>query len=156
MAWDPNLLNRLNDHRAQYLIVGGVIAHGAMRTTEDLDVLAPLEHDNAVRIIQALHGTRPKWRMRPDLPVVTPDNPLLRGLKNMYIRCDLGQLDVLGELTGVGRYEDLAPKALTMKVRGIACPVLDLDSLIAAKSAAGREKDKPTLLELRRLRDFGS
>jgi hypothetical protein len=104
MAWDPNLLNRLNDHRVQYLIVGGVaaIAHGAMRTTEDLDVLAPLEHENAVRIIQALDGTRPKWRMRPDLPVVTPDNPQLRGLKNMYIRCDLGQLDVLGDLTGVG------------------------------------------------------
>ena len=155
MAWDPNLLNRLNDQGVDYLVVGGVaaLAHGSTRFTEDLDILAPLDHGNAVRIIQALHGTRPRWRMRPDLPVVTPDNPQLRGLKNMYLRCDLGQLDVLGELSGVGTFVELAPRALRAEVEGIACPVLDLDSLIAAKTFAGREKDKPALHELRRIRD---
>ena len=78
---------------------------------------------------------------------------MLRGLYNMYLRCDLGQLDVLGDLPGVGTYEQLAPRAVRARVRGIACPVLDLDSLIAAKTYAGRKKDKPALDELRRIRE---
>jgi hypothetical protein len=48
--------------------------------------------------------------MRPDLPVVTEDSPNLHGLKNAYLRTDLGLIDLIGELPGVCRTEDLATR----------------------------------------------
>lgn len=92
MAWRVDLLRRLNDGGVEYVIVGGVAAvvHGSARVTEGLDVFAPLDHANVLAIIKSLAGTDPRWRHRPDLPVITPQNPQLRGLKNMYLVCDVG------------------------------------------------------------------
>ncbi len=157
MAWKLELLKRLSDEGVPFIVIGGVaaIAHGSARFTEDLDLCAPLDPEHAQRIIKALSEAKPKWRMRPDLPVVTPDNPnLLAGLKNMYLRTDWGQLDVLGELPGIGSYEQIRDRAVQMEVFDIRCKILDLDTLIAAKRFAGREKDKPTVRELEVIRDL--
>ena len=109
----------------------------------------PLTHENAVRIVPALVGcTHPRWRMRPDLPVITPDNPNLIGLKNLYLRTDLGQLDVLGEVPEVCTYDQLASRAVEMDFAGIRCRVIDIDTLIAAKRQAGRPHDLRTIAYL--------
>ena len=154
MAWNHELLNRLNEAGVRYVVVGGVaaIAHGSARLTEDLDICAPLDHENVVRIVRALAGAHPLWRMRPDLPEITEDNPMLSGLKNFYVRSDLGPLDVLGELPGVGTYDDAAARSIPLTFRGISCRVVDLDALIAAKSFANRPKDQPALRELEVIR----
>jgi predicted nucleotidyltransferase len=144
------LLRRLIEARVEFVVIGGAaaIAHGSAVTTEDLDVCAPLSNDNAIRIVQALQDLRPLFRMRPDLGVVSADNRHLRLLKNLYLRTDAGQLDVLGELPDVCSYDELLERSVTMNVEGLVCRILDIDTLIAAKRAAGRDKDLITIKHL--------
>ena len=154
MAWSVDLLRRLNEGGVEYVIVGGVAAvvHGSARVTEDLAVFAPLDHANVLAIIKSLANTSPRWRHRPDLPVITPENQQLRGLKNMYLVCDLGQLDVLGEMPEAGTYAEVAGRAIEVRFRDVPCRVVDLDTLITVKRAVGREKDRHALPELELIR----
>lgn len=144
------ILKRLYENNVEHFVIGGVAAvmHGSPRVTLDVDICAPLSHENAVRIITALNDAHPHWRPRPDLPVITIDNPNLHGLKNMYLRTDLGLLDVLGEVPGIGRYDELKDRTVEMAFQHVQCRVLDLETLIAAKQFAGRDKDKPAVHEL--------
>lgn len=79
------------------MIIGGVaaLAHGASRQTLDLDIAAPMALENLQKLVGAIHDLNPKFRMRPDLPIVTPDNHNLKGIKNLYLRTEMGPLDVL-------------------------------------------------------------
>ncbi len=139
-----DILQRLHDHEVPFVIIGGVAATllGSSMATYDIDVCAPLDHAVAMRIVEAMKGTNPRFAMRPDLPLVTPDNHNLRLVKNLYRRTDLGRLDVLGFVDGVGDYEAAARQSVPFKLDGnLICRVLELDALIAAKTAAGRRKD---------------
>jgi len=156
MGWSIEMLRRLTDGGVDYVLIGGVAAnaHGSAIHTDDLDVFAPLSHENVLAIVRAFSGTHLRWRHRPDLPVITPDDPLLSGLKNMYLQCDLGQLDVLGELPEVGSYPEVAAASVEIDVRGFRCRVINLDSLIALKRTVGREKDLLVARELELIRSI--
>src|SRR5437588_6418433 len=119
------LIRRLNEHGVDFIVIGGVaaVAHGSALITNDLDICASLDHPNAVKIITALADLHPRFRMRPDLPIVTVDSPNLRGLKNLYLKTDEGQLDILGEVTGIGDFAALAPAAVRMDLGGVICRV---------------------------------
>ena len=77
----------------------------------------------------------------------------MRAGLNFTLITDLGWIDILGEITGGGRYEDLQPHSVLVEAFGVRCRVLDLDILIATKRAAGRPKDFEVLAELELLRD---
>ena len=156
-----NLLRRLKDQQVDFVVIGGIAAnvHGSPRTTFDLDICAPLDHDTCVRIVTAVSDLHPKFRTRPDLPVITPDNPNLRGLKNLYLRTDPIMLDVLGDVSGIGDFTACDLESEWIDFRGLACRVLKLDALIRSKRAAGRTKDLlavPELEALLKLRPTGS
>jgi hypothetical protein len=72
---------------------------------------------------------------------------------NFTLTTDAGPLDCLGEVSGVGSYTEAAASAVTAEVFGVGCKFLDLDSLIAAKRAAGRPKDFEALAELEVIRE---
>jgi hypothetical protein len=138
------ILQRLHDRDVPFVIIGGVAAAllGSSMATYDIDVCAPLDHAISIKIVEALEGTNPRFAMRPDLPVVTPDNHNLRLVKNLYLRTDLGRLDVLGFVDGVGDYEAAVRQSVAFDFGGnLTCQVLELDALIASKRAAGRDKD---------------
>ena len=144
------LLKRLKDHGVEFVLIGGVAAmvQGSPLATYDVDVCAPLSESNVSRILDALRGVRPRFRFRPDKMPVPDDPARLRGIKNLNLLTDLGVIDILGELPGIGSFESLAGKTEDLNVGGFVCRVLDLDTLIAAKRAAGRDKD---LLNVRQL-----
>ncbi len=148
-----NLLRRLTDQGIDFVVVGGVAAnvHGSARATFDLDVCAPLDHATCVKIVNAVSDLHPRFRSRPDLPVVTPDNPNLRGLKNLYLRTDAIVLDVLGDVSGVGDFSACNRESDWIDFQSLRCRVLKLDALIRAKRAAGRSKDLLALPELEAL-----
>jgi hypothetical protein len=62
-------------------------------------------------------------------------------------------LDLLGEITGGGRYEDLLPKSRVLDIFGAPIRCLSLDALIRTKRAAGRPRDFEALAELEPLRN---
>lgn len=154
MAWTLDLLKKLNDHEVRYVLVGGLagIAHGLTRQTQDIDVCAPLDERNVSRILSAYSGIHPRFRMRPDRPPLPGDPAKLRGFKNLNLVTDLGTIDFLGELPGIGDFEVVVRHSIELDLQGMPCRVLDLDTLIAAKEAARRRKDLYDLAELEAIR----
>jgi predicted nucleotidyltransferase len=148
------LLRRLTDHGVQYVVVGGVAAslHRSPLGTMDVDVCARLDDDNLQRILDALRDVRPRLRMRPDRMPLPDDVGRLRGIRNLYLQTEIGTIDVLSEITGVGTFDDLAGKTVEMDLGGFTARVLDLDTLIESKRAAGRAKDVPAVHELEAIR----
>jgi hypothetical protein len=73
---------------------------------------------------------------------------------NFTLETDLGDLDLLGEITGGGRYEDLLPFSLELRVFDLPCRCLNLEKLIAVKRAAGRRKDFEAIAELEVIREI--
>jgi hypothetical protein len=68
---------------------------------------------------------------------------------NFTLQTGVGPIDLLGEVTGGGSYEDLLEHTVEVEVFGIRCRCLDLPSLIRTKQAAGRPKDLEAIAELK-------
>lgn len=70
---------------------------------------------------------------------------------NFTLTTTFGDLDLLGEITGGGRYEALLPDATPIAAFGIEVRCLNLEPLIHVKRAAGRPKDLEAVAELEAL-----
>ncbi len=145
-----DLLKRLNKHGVKYVLVGGMacVVHGSQVVTQDVDICAPLTPENLSGLLAALAGTHPRFRTTRDLQPL-PDKPEeLADYKNLYLLTDLGQLDVLSEISGVGEYSEAEQHTIEVDLGGTLCRVLDLDTLITAKKAMNSPKDRQVLFEL--------
>ncbi len=87
----------------------------------------------------------------PGLPFRFDPASLRNGL-NFSLSGKLGWIDLLGETTGGSRFEDLPRHAQPLRLFGVDCLVLDLDTPIRTKRAAGRTKDFEEIGELEMLR----
>jgi predicted nucleotidyltransferase len=58
-----------------------------------------------------------------------------------------------GEIAGAGGFAEILPHSVLVRVFGMECRVIDLETLIHAKRAAGRPKDFEVLAELELLRE---
>jgi predicted nucleotidyltransferase len=65
----------------------------------------------------------------------------------------LGDIDLLGEITGGGGYDQLVSATETIDLFGAACRCVTLEALIRLKRAAGRPKDIEAIAELEALRE---
>lgn len=139
---DP-LLKRLSDHQVEFVLVGGFAAmsHGSPVVTQDVDVCAPLTLPNLTRIVESLRDLQPMSRFRPDRLPLFDDPARLVGFRNLNLVTEWGVLDILGDLPGVGSFGDLAGRTIATNFGEFVCQVLDLETLIASKTAAGRPKD---------------
>jgi hypothetical protein len=148
------LLRILKEHDIDFVIIGGVAAalRGSPVVTYDLDVCAPLDEPNLLRILEAIRHLNPVWRQRPDIKAIPEKLQSFRGAVLLTLRTDLGAFDVLGDLPGVGSFEDAIKQATTLDVSGLQCRVLNVDGLIASKSAANRAKDKIGVMHLEAIR----
>jgi hypothetical protein len=146
-----DLLKRLVDSKTEFTVIGGMAAvfYGSSIVTQDLDVCASLDEKNLPRILEALRGINPRFRMRPDrLPL--PEEPeRLHGFRNLCLSTDIGILDILGEVSGIGGFSEAIAQSHPAELQpGLQCHLLDLEALIAAKRAAGRPKDLRAVAEL--------
>src|SRR4051794_1598468 len=99
----------------------------------DVDVCVTLEDEDLFRIHAAMQGINPRFRMRPDRMPLWEDPKWLVGMKNINLVTDLGQIDLLGEVTGVGTYEQVVSGSSELDVGGFLARVMDLDTLIISK-----------------------
>ena len=144
------LIEVLVDGNVDFVLVGGVAAtvHGSARLTQDVDVVYSRDPANLSRLSAALKAHSPYPRgAPPNLPFLFDEETLRRGL-NFTLTTDLGDLDLLGEITGGGGYEELAPHLISTQIYGFECKCLDLPVLIHVKRAAGRPKDLEAIAEL--------
>ena len=150
-----DLLRTLAEGGVDFILVGGVAAaaHGSPRSTQDVDVVYSREGGNLERLVEALRPHHPYLRGAPPGLPFRLDVETLRAGLNFTLVTDLGWLDLLGEIAGGGRYEDLLPHSITVEAFGSSCRVLDLETLIRTKKLAGRPKDLEALAELESLRE---
>ena len=73
---------------------------------------------------------------------------------NFILATDLGDIDLLGHLSGLGEFPAVALDAISMPLFGGECRVASLDSLIRSKKAAARSKDLNVLPELEALKEM--
>lgn len=146
-------LTLLNEHRVECVIVGGVAgwAHGFTQATFDVDVCYSREPANLKRLAQALRSVNATLRgALQDIPFILDEETLRRGL-NFTFATEFGDLDLLGEVSGVGTYDDCLKNSARIEMFGHEFSVLSLKKLIDAKRAAGRSKDIIALPELEAL-----
>ncbi|MDA0840894.1 MAG: hypothetical protein O3B01_12715 [Planctomycetota bacterium] len=149
------LVARLVEHEIEFVVVGGVaaIAHGVSVATFDVDVCCRMTETNLLKIQRALSELNPFHRMTPQkLPLgLTAEN--CRGLKNLYIQSDWGQLDCLGEVAGVGGYEEALQHSIELDLGFGSFRVLDIEKLITSKEAMSRPKDIPAIIQLKAIQE---
>ncbi len=146
------LLGRFN---VECVIVGGVAAtlHGSEIPTTDLDVCHARNQPNLERLAKALQSVHARLRNAPEaIPFILDAETLRRGL-NFTFTTDIGSLDLLGEVRGVGYYDDVLPGAVMYELFGYLFAVIEIDKLIVAKRTAGRAKDLIALPELEAIRE---
>jgi len=151
----PGLLRALVDARVEFIIVGGAAAtaHGAARLTQDLDIVYSRSRENLANLVSALRPHDPYLRgAPPGLPFILDTETLEHGL-NFTLTSKLGDIDLLGEITGGGGYVELISESIEIELFGVRCHCLGLRKLIAVKRAAGRPKDFEALAELEAIRD---
>ena len=149
------LLSRLTDNHVEFVIIGGYCAvlHGVSLVTFDLDVCCRFTAENLRRIEVAVEGLHPFHRLAANkLPLELTDD-LISRLKNLYLQTDLGKLDCLGEVLGVGDYEHAVKRSVGHKTTYGEFRMLDIDALIAAKDAVGRERDLAAVKQLRAIKE---
>lgn len=147
-----NLLQTLNDHRVDYIVVGGVgaVLQGASISTLDLDVVYSLGAGNLQRLVSALEELDAVYRAQPERRLLPKFAHLAAGGHNLLIT-RFGPLDVLGRVGNGRMYQDLEPNSTPTDLgSGLVVPILDLKTLIAIKEEVGGEKDLAVLPILRR------
>jgi hypothetical protein len=149
------LLQALIKHEVEFVIVGGYAAtlHGSAQLTLDLDICYERSRENYRRLVKALSPYKPHPRDFPaNLPFVFDDQTIASGT-NFTFRTTLGDIDLLGEMSGVGQYDQAVVGARTIPMHGRFCKIASLEVIIRSKKAAGRPKDLLTLPELEAMRE---
>jgi hypothetical protein len=147
------ILGALVDAGVEIVVVGGLAAqaHGSARLTQDADFIYRRTAENIERLTAALAPLDPYLRGAPaGLPFRFDRDTVMRGL-NFTLTTSLGYVDLLGEIIGGGKYEDVEGQSVKLEVFGRDVLVLSLETLIRVKRAAGRPKDLEAVAELEAL-----
>ncbi len=133
----------LNSNEVRYLLVGGYAVgfHGYVRATADMDVWVDRTPDNVARLIRSLQtfgfdSADAKFFMQ-ERKIARMGVPPLR-------------IEVLTTISGVD-FSDCYARKYEANLDGLAVPVLGLEDLCKNKAAAGRDKDRLDISELRRI-----
>ncbi|HET8775738.1 MAG TPA: hypothetical protein VFP80_18215 [Thermoanaerobaculia bacterium] len=149
------LLTALGQEGVSFVIIGGIAAtiHGSARLTNDLDIVYERSAANMERAARALAPFQPYLRGAPAGLPFRWDAPTIRAGLNFTLRTAEGDIDLLGEVTGVGSFDDVFRQSVEFELFGATYRVINLDALIVAKRAAGRAKDLEVVAELEAIRE---
>jgi predicted nucleotidyltransferase len=143
----------LYDAEVEFVIIGGAAMglQGSAYLTKDIDFCYARTSTNIERLANALEPFHPALRgAPPGLPFRFDAKAIARGM-NFTLSTDLGDLDFLGEVSGLGSFQEVLAESDVKNVGGVDCRVLSLEGLIKSKTAAGRPRDLYVLPELRGL-----
>lgn len=127
------LIGSLNDHGAEYLLIGGyaLFAHGYHRATTDIDLLVPGNRRAGTKIREAL-------MVLPDQAAKDIDPAWFEEGDNIRVG-DAIIVDIMLNACGE-TYETLAQYAETINLDGVQVRTVSLEGLLKTKQTM-REKD---------------
>jgi predicted nucleotidyltransferase len=146
-------LKELHDHGVQFIIIGGMaaVAQGSAYLTADLDLCYSRHRENLQKLANALAPFHARLRDAPASLPFSLDVSTLRSGLNFTLSTDSGDLDLFGEVLGLGSYEEATRFCQEVELFGLPCKVLTLEGLLKTKEATGRPKDQRLLPELKAL-----
>src|SRR5262249_48943774 len=100
------IVRQLHEHQVEFVVIGGLamIAQGSTYLTKDLDLCYNRAAENIAPVAAALAPLPPYLRgVPPGLPFRF-DPPTIQAGLNFTLVTDLGDLDLLGEVSGLGPY----------------------------------------------------
>ena len=145
-----NLLLQLNNTNVKFVIIGGFagVVHGCTFVTQDVDICCEFSVDNLLRLQNALSDISPVHRMTPQKIKLELTEDNCGDYKNLYLDTDLGQLDCIGSVKGIGDFCEVVKVSQKIEVEGQRLNVLTIDALIEAKRALDRPHDKEAIIQL--------
>lgn len=146
-----DLLVLLAKSEIPFVVVGGFagVLHGSTLVTRDLDLCTVLTSENIEKLRNVLKDFHPKHRMTPQRLSFLNVPPAGQSLSNLYLETDLGIVDFITAITGVGDFERVSNTADIVNIKGHKVKVMSLADLIKAKETMGRDKDRLAATELK-------
>jgi len=156
MSDQPNLLRRLTDAGIDFVIVGGYagVVHGCSYVTQDIDICCLFSPANLLALQQALADLHPVHRMTPGRKPLSLTAERAARFTNLYLDTDLGRLDCLSAVAGLGDYGKVKQASEPIEVEGMRLHVLTLDALIRSKQSLNRPRDQQALRQLQALKQL--
>jgi hypothetical protein len=148
-------IQSLFNEDVEFVVLGGVAIgfHGSGYVTQDLDFCYRRNKENLKKIVSALAQFKPRPRGFPEnLPYIF-DETTLQNATNFTFETEVGDIDLLGEVAGVGDYSAVEKMSVPMQIFDCNLKVLSIEGLILAKRAAGRPKDLLVLPELEAMQE---
>ena len=148
------LLRRLLEHDVEFVVIGAFASafHGGTLLTQDVDICCAFTSRNLLKLQEAIADLYPVHRLTPKRLPLELTREGCRGLKNLHLETDLGVLDCLSEVLGVGGYRAVKRQSVLIDTAFGECRVLELDALIKAKRAMNRPRDREALVQLEAIR----
>ncbi len=148
------LLARLIHAGVDFVVIGGfaAMAHGSTLLTRDLDVCCDFSYENLQRLARAMDDITPVHRT-PSRPPLEITGEMAETFNNLYLDTEIGQIDCLSQVKGIGEYEDVERSSRVIEHPAGPCRVLELGALIASKRAMDRPRDHQAVIELEAIRE---
>jgi hypothetical protein len=148
------MLEALSAESVEYVLIGGTAATlgGATHLTFDLDITPACDRTNLDRLAAALRRLDARLVNVPDHVAAhfQFDGATLGAGSIWSFATAKGRLDVVLEPAGTAGYRDLRRSARPTTIRGLTVLVAALEDVIRSKEAAGRDRDRAVLPDLRR------
>jgi hypothetical protein len=142
-----SLLAALHAAKVEFAVVGGiaVIAHGYVRTTNDLDIFIRPTVENAQAAFMALREIGvPLGDLQP--------TDLLDDQENFRFGADEDHVDILGSI-GDMSFDQVWRNRVETEVEGLSVPFISKADLIENKKQVGRLRDLADVEELNLIPD---
>jgi hypothetical protein len=143
-------LKLLSKFDVDFVVIGGVAAgaHGFSKVNFDADICYARTPANLTKVLSALRSVHAKLRGVPNETPFTLDEKALHRDLNFKFETEIGNLDLYGEVPGVGDYVECLSDSDEIEMWGHSFRLLSLKKLIASTRASGRTKDLLVLPEL--------
>ncbi|MBF0105534.1 MAG: hypothetical protein HQM16_09445 [Deltaproteobacteria bacterium] len=148
------LLDLLAKSPLDFVLVGGFAAvlHGSTHTTRDLDICVLFSKDEIDLLYKVLKPIHPVMSKNHDEAPLSQSLNDGSGFKTIRINTDLGILDVVSHIEGVGNYYDVLKSSEEIKIFDDVIRLISLDDLIKCKNTLGRHRDLAIAEELESLK----
>jgi hypothetical protein len=151
-----NLLERLVGAGVDFAVVGGFagVVHGCTYVTQDIDICCDFSPNTLLALQEAIWDLHPVHRMTPNRKKLRLTEKSCGQLRNLYLDTDIGQLDCLSFIDGIGDYQKVKQVSMLVRVQDMQLRVMKLDALIKAKKEMNRPHDKQAILQLEAIKHF--
>ncbi len=150
MTKDSNLLTRLNKEGVKFVIIGGFagVVHGCTLVTQDIEICCEFTRENVLLLQKTVADLNPVHRMTAGRVKLALTKENCKDYKNLYLDTDLGQLDCLSFVDGIGDFEKVAKFSQIIEVEKLKFRVMTIDALIEAKKVMNRPRDAEAIIQL--------